>query len=125
MRQWSLVSDPACFDYWNILPGQGRYYDPEFIQMGTRKKIPGYATDIITDLALDYLKNRPKNQPFFLMCHHKAPHRPWEPDPKQAHLFEDVEIRDPDTFNDDYRTRSDAAPEATMRIDRNLNPVDL
>ena len=88
--KWHLFSDPTGFDYWNILPGQGRYYDPEFIQMGTRKKISGYATDIITDLALDFLKNRPKDQPFFLMCHHKAPHRPWEPDAKQAHLFEDV-----------------------------------
>src|SRR5437667_2007246 len=92
--KWHLFSDPTGFDYWNILPGQGRYYDPEFIQMGTRKKISGYATDIITDLALDFLKNRPKDQPFFLMCHHKAPHRPWEPDAKQAHLFEDVEIRE-------------------------------
>ena len=123
--KWHLFSDPTGFDYWNILPGQGRYHNPEFIEMGTRKQIQGYATDIITDLSLDFLKNRPKDKPFFLMCHHKAPHRAWQPDAKHAHMFDNVEIREPDTFNDDYRTRSDAAPEATMRIDRNLNRLDL
>src|SRR5438876_12451382 len=71
--KWHLTSDPTGFDYWNILPGQGVYHDPDFIEMGARKKIPGYATDIITDLSLDFLRNRPKDKPFFLMCHHKAP----------------------------------------------------
>ena len=56
------------------------------------------------------------DKPFFLMCHHKAPHRHWQPDAKHAHLYEDVDIPEPATFNDDYRTRSDAAAEATMRI---------
>jgi len=123
--KWHLTSDPTGFDYWNILPGQGKYHDPDFIEMGSRKMIRGYATDIITDLAIDFLKNRPKDQPFFLMCHHKAPHRPWEPDAKHAHLYDDVEIPEPETFNDDYATRSAAAPEATMRIDRNLTRTDL
>jgi len=123
--KWHLQSDPTGFDYWNILPGQGKYHDPDFIEMGMRTKIHGYATDIITDLALEFLKKRPKDQPFFLMCHHKAPHRPWEPDAKHAQMYDDVDIREPDTFNDDYGTRSDAAREATMRIDRNLNRTDL
>lgn len=123
--KWHLTSDPTGFDYWNILPGQGKYHDPDFIEMGTRKTMHGYATDIITDLSIAFLKDRPKDRPFFLMCHHKAPHRPWEPDEKHAHLYDDVEIPEPETFNDDYRTRSDAAPEATMRIDRNLTRTDL
>ncbi len=123
--KWHLTSDPTGFDYWNILPGQGKYHDPDFIEMGTRKTIHGYATDIITDSSIDFLKNRPKDQPFFLMCHHKAPHRPWEPDEKHEHMYDDVQITEPETFNDDYRTRSAAAPEATMRIDRNLNRTDL
>ncbi len=93
--------------------------------MGTRKQVQGYATDIITDLAIDFLKNRPKDKPFFLMCHHKAPHRPWQPDDKHAHMYDDVDIPEPVTFNDDYKTRSDAAREATMRIDRNLTRNDL
>jgi arylsulfatase A-like enzyme len=123
--KWHLMSDPTGFDYWNILPGQGKYHDPDFIEGGTRKKIAGYATDIITDLSLEFLKNRPKDKPFFLMCHHKAPHRPWEPDAKHASLYEDIDIPEPETFNDDYRTRSAAAAEATMRIDRNLTHQDL
>src|SRR5215469_5827794 len=126
--KWHLQSDPTGFDYWNILPGQGKYHDPEFIEMGTRKTVKGYATDIITDLSLEFLKNRPKDKPFFLMCHHKAPHRPWEPDDKHAHMYDDVDIPEPETFNDNdsnYATRSDAAREATMRIDRNLTRTDL
>jgi len=123
--KWHLQSDPTGFDYWNILPGQGVYHDPAFIEMGKRKKISGYATDIITDFAIDFLKQRPQDKPFFLMCHHKAPHRPWEPDAKHAHLYDGETIREPDTFDDDYATRSDAAREATMRIDRDLTRNDL
>src|ERR1022692_977581 len=123
--KWHLQSDPTGFDYWNVLPGQGVYHDPVFIEMGTRKKITGYATDIITDLAIDFLKNRPRDKPFFLMCHHKAPHREWSPDEKHAHMFDNETIPEPETFNDDYATRSDAARAATMRIDRNLPRNDL
>ena len=123
--KWHLFSDPTGFDYWNILPGQGVYHDPEFIEMGRRKKHPGYVTDLITDFSIEFLSNRPKDKPFFLMCHHKAPHRPWQPDVKHAHLYDGADIPEPPTFDDDYRTRSDAAREATMRIDRDLTPTDL
>jgi arylsulfatase A-like enzyme len=78
--KWHLGSEPTGFDQWTILPGQGVYYDPAFLTPDGRRVIKGYVTDIITDLALDFLKHRPKDQPFFLMCHHKAPHRPWDPD---------------------------------------------
>ncbi len=123
--KWHLQSDPTGFDYWNILVGQGLYHNPVFIEMGERKKLDGYATDIIADRSIEFLKNRPNDKPFFLMCHHKAPHRPWEPDAKHAHMFDDVTIPEPDTFNDDYTTRSDAARTATMRIDRDLTRNDL
>jgi arylsulfatase A-like enzyme len=123
--KWHLQSDPEGFDYWTILPGQGVYHNPAFIEMGERKNFPGYATDIITDKAIEFLKNRPKDKPFFLMCHHKAPHRPWEPDDKHAHMYDDVEIPEPATFNDDYATRSSAATEATMRVDRDLTRGDV
>src|SRR5438552_1126339 len=123
--KWHLGSAPTGFDYWNILPGQGVYFDPKFIDMGRRKTIKGYATDIITDMSLDFLKNRPKDKPFFLMCHHKAPHRPWVPDEKHRKEWENVKIPEPETFNDDYSTRCDAAREATMRIDKDLTRQDL
>src|SRR2546430_2868346 len=123
--KWHLTSGPTGFDYWSILPGQGVYHNPDFIEMGTRKKMPGNATDIISDLSLQFLKNCPKDKPFFLMCHHKAPHRPWQPDEKHAPMYDNVDIPEPATFNDDYKTRSDAATEATMRIDKNLTRSDL
>jgi arylsulfatase A-like enzyme len=123
--KWHLGSDPVGFDYWNILPGQGVYHDPTFIDMGQKKKVPGYATDIITDLSIAFMDKRPKDKPFFLMCHHKAPHRPWDPDEKHAKMFENVDIPLPETFDDDYEGKSAAAKEATMRIDRDLNARDL
>jgi len=123
--KWHLGSDPTGFDYWNILPGQGLYHNPVFITPDGRKKHTGYATDLITDLALQFMDGRPKDKPFFLMCHHKAPHRPWQPDEKHAKKWENIQVPEPDTFNDDYVGRSDAAREATMRIDRDLMPGDV
>jgi arylsulfatase A-like enzyme len=124
--KWHLGSDPTGFASWTILPGQGVYKEPVFIhQNGERKKHAGYVTDVITDLSLELLEQRPKDKPFFLMCHHKAPHRPWQPDEKHAKKWENVQVPEPATFNDDYSTRSDAAREATMRIDRDLNKTDL
>jgi arylsulfatase A-like enzyme len=126
--KWHLGSNPTGFDEWIVLPGQGVYHNPTFLIPGGRTNITGYATDIITDLALDFLKHRPKDQPFFLMCHHKAPHRPWAPDAKHAGMYEDEDIPEPKTFDDNdgnYASRSDAAREATMRIDKNLTRTDL
>jgi arylsulfatase A-like enzyme len=116
---------PTGFDYWNILPGQGAYFDPVMIEKGERKKLTGYATDVITDVAIDFLKNRPREKPFFLMYHHKAPHRNWQPDEKHRKQFENVIVPEPATFNDDYKGKSDAARQATMRIDQDLNDDDL
>ncbi len=118
-------ADPTGFDYWNVLPGQGLYHNPEMIEMGERKTFPGYATDLITDFSLDWLNQRDPDRPFFLMCHHKAPHRPWEPDEKHAKLYENEEIPYPETFNDDYSNRAAAAAAAKMRIDRDMTLTDL
>ncbi len=73
--KWHLQTDPTGFDYWHILPGQGVYYNPPMIEMGRQVKHEGYVTDIITDVSLDWLKERDKSKPFLLMCQHKAPHR--------------------------------------------------
>ena len=117
--------DPADFDYWTVFPGQGDYNDPAMIEMGTEKVVPGYATDIVTDKSIEWIQNRDKDKPFMLMCHHKAPHRPWVPDEKHAHLYEDVTIPEPETFHDDYEGKAEAAKEATMRIDRDLTFRDV
>lgn len=118
-------SDPTGFDYWCILPGQGKYHNPIFYDMGVEKQYIGYATDIITDMCIDWLNGRDKDKPFFLMCHHKAPHRPWEPSEKYMNLYEDVDIPEPETLFDDYETRSDAARLAEMRISHHLTKTDV
>ncbi|MBI4891849.1 MAG: sulfatase [Acidobacteria bacterium] len=123
--KWHLHKDPAGFDYWNILPGQGAYYDPVFIENGEKKKHQGYCTDLIGDFSLNWLKGRPKDKPFFLMCHHKAPHRNWQPGPKYAHLFDGQTIPEPDNLFDDYAHRSEAAHRARMRVGENMNRNDV
>ena len=123
--KWHLKSSPTGFDYWNILPGQGAYHNPAFIEMGENKKYTGYVTDLITDFCLDWLKNRTSEKPFCLMYHHKAPHRRWQLDEKHAKMYEDVDIPVPETFNDDYKTRSDAARQQEMTIERHLQPKDV
>ncbi len=116
--------EPTGFDYWSVLPGQGEYFDPYMIEMGTWVEEPGYATDIITDKSLAWLQSRDRDKPFFLMCHHKAPHREWEPHPKNRELYpDDIEI--PETFDDDYRNRARAAAAAKMRIRDDMKYADL
>ena len=123
--KWHLVSDPTGFDYWTILPGQGAYHDPDFLDENGRKTIKGYATDIITDLTIDFIKNRPKDKPFFVMCHHKAPHRPWEPNAKYRALFAGKQIPEPATLRDDWAGRADALKECTQTVAKDLTRRDL
>jgi arylsulfatase A-like enzyme len=123
--KWHLKTDPTGFDYWNILPGQGIYYNPDMIEMGTQKKYVGYVTDIITDHALEWLKRRDTEKPFCLMYHHKAPHRRWEPGPKHLTMYDDVTIPEPDTLFDDYTGRGRAAKEQDMSIEKTMDSIDL
>ncbi|WP_215222655.1 sulfatase family protein [Echinicola shivajiensis] len=112
---------PQGFDYSMVLPGQGHYYNPDFIVNGERKRFDGYVTDITTDSALDWLKNgRDQEKPFLLMYHQKAPHRNWKPAPEYLTLFDDKTFTPPSTYNDDksgYAGRGRAAKEQEMEID--------
>jgi len=122
--KWHLVTNPAGFDFWRILPGQGVYHDPVFIDMdGTRKKHAGYVTDLIADFSLEWMKARDKNRPFFLMCHHKAPHRPWDPDEKHMSMFTGT-IPEPDSILDKFEHRSKGAANATNKIGQNMVKTD-
>ena len=116
---------PTGFDYWNILQGQGPYFDPEMVKNGEKVQYEGYKTDLITDLSLDWLKERDKDKPFFMMYQHKAPHRPWDPDEKHANMYEDIDIPEPETFNDDYKNRAAAAGAAQMTVAEHLTERDL
>ena len=114
--KWHLHSEPTGFDYWNVLPGQGAYHDPVMIRNGEKQKHSGYVTDIITDEALQWLDDREPGKPFCLMLHHKAPHANWETDAKHADLFANREIPEPETFNDDYRTRTAQIREHRLKV---------
>ncbi|MDO6732561.1 sulfatase [Marinovum sp. 2_MG-2023] len=116
--------EPTGFDHWSVLPGQGDYFDPEFIGPKGRAREPGYVTDLITDKCLDWMK-QDDDRPFFLMCHHKAPHRNFAPHPKNRELYTDIDIPVPDSFDDDYATRSQAAKEARMRVRNDFEYEDL
>lgn len=126
--KWHLGEGPAhCptgFDYWSVIPGQGVYHDPVFIEMGEQRVEPGYVTDITTDKCLQWLDSRDTSKPFFLMCHHKAPHRPWDPKREHRELYTEP-IERPATFDDDYSNRARAASEARMRVAEHMTYNDL
>ncbi len=123
--KWHLGSDPTGFDRWIVLPGQGVYWNPQFLVPGGKLTIEGHCTDVTTDLGLAWLETRPKDKPFFLMLHQKAPHRPWEPDERNKALFKGKVIPEPATLRDDYATRPAALPENEQTVARDLTRRDL
>ncbi|OUN72995.1 sulfatase [Barnesiella sp. An55] len=121
--KWHLESLPTGFDFWEILPGQGDYYNPDFItQNNDTVRKHGYVTNIITDESLDWLQNkRDKDKPFCLFIHHKAIHRNWMADTCNLALYEDREFPYPETFNDTYEGRlAAAAQEMSIAKDMDL-----
>ena len=127
--KWHLISEPQGFDHWSILSGQheqGDYYDPDFWEDGKHIVEKGYATDIITDKAIDFLENRDKNKPFCMMYHQKAPHRNWMPAPRHLGIFNNTIFPEPANLFDDYEGRGKAAREQDMSIEHTLtNDWDL
>ena len=110
-------NNPKGFDQFMILPDQGDYYNPEFITSRGDTVIKGYVTDIITDLALKWLKkDRKKEQPFLLMYLHKAPHREWIPAERHYREFTKKTFPEPETLFDNYEGRGSAAREAEMNL---------
>ena len=109
--KWHLESLPTGFDYWEIVPGQGDYYNPDFITMNndTIQK-QGYITNIVTDMGIDWMENqRDRNKPFCLFIHHKAIHRNWLPETKYLAEYEEKTFPLPDNFFDTYEGRPAAA----------------
>ena len=114
--KWHLKSTPTGFDHFEVLKGQGQYYNPMLFTNGKNTNHVGYTTDVITDQALTWLENRDPDKPFFLMCQHKAPHGKWEPALRHLHEFDDMEIPEPPTLFDDYSGRSPASAQHAMGI---------
>lgn len=113
---------PQGFDFSMVLPGQGHYYNPDFLINGETVRKEGYVTDIITDTTLDWLQNtRDPDKPFCVLFHHKAPHREWEPAPRHYREFTKRQFEEPSTLFDNYQGRGTAAKEAEMNILRHMN----
>jgi arylsulfatase A-like enzyme len=122
--KWHLMTDPVGYDYWNVLPGQGAYYNPPMIENGKPVKYEGYTTDIIGDLTLKWLDQRDKTKPFMMMSQHKAPHREWEPPLRLLGFDKDRVYEEPETLFDSYSGRSKAVSDHDMGIDRTFTPKD-
>ncbi|MBM3866478.1 MAG: sulfatase [Verrucomicrobia bacterium] len=123
--KWHLGSMPTGFDRWIILPGQGLYHNPDFLTPHGRLTLPGHVSPLTTRLGIEFLETRPKDRPFFLMLHHKAPHRAWEPDAANKARFRDRVIPEPETLWDDYATRPAALPENRQTVANDLTRRDL
>ncbi len=120
--KWHLKSQPTGFDHWDVLKGQGHYYNTDFYSAKGKEKSQGYVTDIITDKSINWLENRDPEKPFCLLTHHKATHRIWMPDTSLFKEFAGVEFEVPDNFFDDFEGR-EAAKDHVMGIDRDMDLV--
>ncbi|MAM85421.1 MAG: sulfatase [Acidobacteria bacterium] len=119
--KWHLKSEPTGFDYWEVLPGQGAYYNPDLRVPAGQNRHAGYVTDIITDLTLNWLEHeRDPDRPFMVMSQHKAPHRGWMPGPERLTLYDGMMIPEPDTLFDDYANRASPARLQEMEIGRHM-----
>ncbi|MAS93218.1 MAG: sulfatase [Verrucomicrobiales bacterium] len=117
-----LKGKPQGYDDWAVLPGQGLYYNPDFITPDGKKRVEGYCTDVVTDMAIEWLKEgREGEKPFMLMVQHKAPHRNWMPALRHLHLYDDVEIPEPATLFDKWEDNSPAARYQELEIDGHMD----
>lgn len=121
--KWHLHTEPRGFDAWRILPGQGDYYNPVFVDAKGRETLQGYCTDLVTDMALEWLDTREESRPFMLMCQHKAPHRNWMPAPRHLELYKDIDLPEPATLFDRFADNASPARAQEMEIDRHMNLV--
>ena len=120
--KWHLQSKPQGFHSWKILPGQGLYYNPDFLTPAGKTTIEGYCSDIITDMTLHWLESeRDPNKPFMVMCQHKAPHRNWMPPPRYLNLYDDLTIPEPSTLFDSWEDNASPVLNQEMEIDRHLD----
>jgi len=125
--KWHLHTEPKGFNYWKVMIEQGEYHDPHFCEKGkgwsneeeAGTQYKGYVTDITTDFGIDFLRNRPKDQPFCLLLHFKAPHDDWDHSKKYDTLYENIRIPEPTNLLDDYSNRGEAIKRCTQKIGQN------
>jgi arylsulfatase A-like enzyme len=123
--KWHLKSEPAGFDHFEVLAGQGPYYNPTLHSAFDTVRHEGYTNDVITERALSWLEGRDRARPFLMMLHFNAPHRFWDPGPGQLTLFRDTLFAEPPTFWDDGSGRVFPTRDAEMTIGLDLFDRDL
>ena len=117
-----LKGNPQGYDDWKVLPGQGLYYNPDLLTAEGKVTIEGYCTDVVTDLAVEWLKEkRDDSKPFMLMVQHKAPHRNWMPALRHLSLYDDIDIPEPPTLFDRYEDNAPPARFQELEIDRHMD----
>jgi arylsulfatase A-like enzyme len=127
LGKWHLKSLPSsdAFDHYAVVTDQGDYYNPLFLRSRDTVRVEGYATEIITDQAIDWMQRRDSARPFLLMLQHKAPHRPWQPGPRQLGMFEGTNFPEPPTLFDDWSGRASPTRTQEMTIAQHLDDNDL
>jgi arylsulfatase A-like enzyme len=132
--KWHLGTDPTGFDHWDVLPGQGSYYNPAFIDTSGQYTLDGYTTEIIGEKTIQWLeKVKDSGKPFLVMMHHKAPHRAWDPGPNELGMYKGVTFPEPETLFDDYSGRGEGERNNRMTIahsmrlarDLKINPESI
>ncbi len=120
--KWHLGSDPQGFDHWEVLPGQGQYYNPVLVSAEGRREVEGHCTDVVTDLSIEWLEQqKDSDRPFLLMCQHKAPHRTWMPALRHLELWADEALPEPPTLLDDHADDAPGARRQEMTIRDHLD----
>ncbi|MGK0219814.1 MAG: arylsulfatase A-like enzyme, partial [Planctomycetota bacterium] len=122
--KWHLGTEPQGFDHWEILPGQGSYYNPVLESANGKRTVQGYCTDIVTDLAIEWLDEQSdSDEPFMLLAWHKAPHRNWMPAPEELALYSGVTIPEPASLFDSFEHNASPARHHEMGIAEHMDPV--
>lgn len=120
--KYHLEGKPQGYDEWAVLPGQGLYYNPDFMTAAGKITREGYCTDLVTEMAVDWLKTkRDTSKPFLLRVQHKAPHRNWMPALRHLGSFDDVLIPEPPTLFWDHRSQASPSRHQELEVDRHLD----
>ena len=121
LGRWNLDLKPKYFNHWNILTDPTEKYNPEFISNNNKKRIEGHSTDIISDLAIEWLEQRNRNKPFFMLIQFNATTEPWLPAIRHLSLYDDLLLPEPSNLEDQHLNKASPSRYQSMDIMEDLN----